>query len=90
MNKEIDDFIEKNMNEMNKGIEELRVSYEDEINCIDGNIINVYTLIEDVFPDVVRGMKEDMEVELENLKEQYDEHRNEGVEKIKSKYNIKK
>ena len=36
MMKEIEDFIEKNMDEMNKALEELRISFEDEINSVDG------------------------------------------------------
>jgi len=31
-----------------------------------------------------------MTVELENLKEQYEEHRREGIEKIKLKYSNKR
>jgi hypothetical protein len=42
-----------------------------------------------VFPDVYKGLKEDMDAELENLKDQYEEQRREGIEKIKSKYNKK-
>ncbi len=79
MMKEIEDFIEKNMAEMHKALDELRISFEDEIKSVD----------EEVFADVVKGLKEDMVVELENLKEQYEEQRREGVEKIKSKYNKK-
>ncbi len=47
-------------------------------------------ILEEVFPDVVRGLKEDMDVELENLRDQYEEQRREGIEKIKSKYNKRK
>lgn len=34
--KEIEDFIEKNIYEMNKALEELKISFEDEINNVDG------------------------------------------------------
>jgi hypothetical protein len=37
MLKDIEEFIEKNMNEMHKGLEELRFSFEEEINAVDGN-----------------------------------------------------
>ncbi len=36
MMKEIEDFIEKNMDEMHKALEELRISFEDEIKSVDG------------------------------------------------------
>jgi hypothetical protein len=34
-------------------------------------------------------LKEDMDVELENLRDQYEEQRRDGIEKIKAKYNRK-
>ncbi len=51
--------------------------------------MNIIKPLEEVFPDVVRGLRDDMVVELENLKDQYEEQRREGVEKIKNKYNGK-
>jgi hypothetical protein len=51
--------------------------------------VNIIKPLEEVFPDVVRGLRDDMVVELENLKDQYEEQRREGVEKIKNKYNGK-
>jgi hypothetical protein len=36
MLKEIEDYIEKNMNEMHLALEELKISFEDEINSLDG------------------------------------------------------
>jgi len=35
-------------------------------------------------------MKEDMEIELSNLRDQYEELRKDEIEKIKTKYNKKK
>jgi hypothetical protein len=52
------------------------------------NIIYVF-ILEEVFPDVVKGLREDMESELEHLKEQYEEQRREGIDKIKNKYDKK-
>jgi hypothetical protein len=57
------------------------------LNFIFQNLILYFFILEEVFPDVVRGLKEDMDVELENLQDQYEEQRREGVEKIKAKYN---
>ena len=37
MLKEIEEFIERNMAEMHKELEEIKVSYEDEIITVDGN-----------------------------------------------------
>ena len=36
MLKEIEEYIEKNMGEMHKALEELKISFEDEINSMDG------------------------------------------------------
>ncbi len=36
MLKEIEEYIEKNMAEMHKALEELKISFEDEINSMDG------------------------------------------------------
>lgn len=45
--------------------------------------------IEEVFPDVVKGLKEDMENELDLLKDQYEEQRSIEMEKIKNRYEKK-
>lgn len=36
MLKEIEDYIEKNIDEMHRAVEELKISFEDEINSMDG------------------------------------------------------
>jgi hypothetical protein len=43
--------------------------------------------LEEVYGEVIRGLKDDMEVELENLRLLYEEERGNGVDKIKEKYN---
>ncbi len=45
-----------------------------------------FNYLENVFPEVVNGLKEDMKNELELLKEQYEEQRRVEVEKIRNKY----
>ncbi len=45
-----------------------------------------YNFIESIFPDVVRGLREDMTSELEILRDQYEEQRRTEVEKIRNKY----
>ena len=58
--------------------------------CDDGFIVVGFLILmlilAEIFPDVVRGLQEDMGIDLENLKEQYEEQRRIGVEKLKSKY----
>lgn len=36
MMKEIEDYIEKNLNEMHMALEELKISFKEEIKCVDG------------------------------------------------------
>jgi len=76
MQKEIDDFMNKNIREMNEAVEEIRFSYTEDMKDIDEN----------VFPEIMEELKSDMHIEIENLKEKYDELRNTEVEKIKAKY----
>jgi hypothetical protein len=76
MNRDVDEYIQKDIQEMTKALNELRLSFEEEIETLD----------EELFKDVVSGLKEDMRNELENLKEQYEEHRREEIEKIRRKY----
>jgi hypothetical protein len=46
--------------------------------------------IEEIFPDIVIGLKEDMEAELENMKDHFEEHERQEIEKIRIKYNLRK
>jgi hypothetical protein len=43
-----------------------------------------------MFPDVVKGLREDMESEMENLKDQYEEQQSEEIDKIKARYSKNK
>ena len=76
MLREIEEFVQKNMDEMYKSFEELKASFQEEINEAEEN----------GFPDIAEGLKEDLENELENLKDQYEEQRRVETEKIKKKY----
>ena len=76
MLKEIEEYVEKNMNEMYKALDELKESFETEIKEADEN----------GYPEIANGLKEDMEVELENLKDQYEEQRRVETDKIRAKY----
>ena len=40
MQKEIEDYLTKNMEEMYKGLEQLKLSFEEEIKTMEGNIID--------------------------------------------------
>lgn len=91
MLRDIEEFIEKNMKEMHMALDELRLSFEEEIQDVDGKSSAIlrkfyFYFLEEVFPDVVNGLREDMKVELENLREQYEDQRRLEVEKIRHKY----
>jgi hypothetical protein len=76
MLREIEDYVQKNMDEMYKAFEELKASFQEEINEAEEN----------GFTDIAEGLKEDLKVELDNLKDQYEEQRRVETEKIKAKY----
>jgi len=70
MQSEVECFINLNLEEMYKGISELKLSYECEIKQMEDN----------GYPTVVKGLLEEMKVEMETLKEQYEESRRKGIE----------
>ena len=76
MLREIEDYVQKNMNEMYQALEELKASFQEEINEAEEN----------GFDSIAEGLKEDLQVELDNLKDQYEEQRRIETEKIKKKY----
>ena len=76
MLREIELFVQKNMDEMYQAFEELKASFEDEIKEAEEN----------GFDDIAEGLKEDLQNELDNLKDQYEEQRRVETEKIKAKY----
>lgn len=60
------------------------------IQWMVGDKIVKITFLETLYPDIVNGLREDMNNELENLKLQYEEQRRVEVEKIRTKYLKKK
>lgn len=76
MLREIEDYVQKNMNEMYQALEELKASFQEEINEAEEN----------GFTDIADGLKEDLQNELDNLKDQYEEQKRLETEKIKAKY----
>ena len=56
MLREIEDYVQKNMNEMYQAVEELKVSFQEEINEAEEN----------GFDSIAEGLKEDLQVELVN------------------------
>jgi hypothetical protein len=76
MLREIEIYVQKNMDEMYQALEELKASFQDEIKEAEEN----------GFDDIAEGLKEDLQSELDNLKEQYEEQRRVETEKIKAKY----
>ena len=63
MLREIEDYVQKNMNEIYQALEELKASFQEEINEAEENCLD----------DIANGLKEDLRVELDNLKDQYEE-----------------
>ena len=76
MLREIEEYVQKNMNEMYQAFDELKASFQDEIKEAEEN----------GFDDIAQGLKDDLQSELDNLKDQYEEQRRVETEKIKAKY----
>ena len=74
--KEIEEYVEQNMKEMYKAIEELKQSYEDEIN----------EAVESGFEEIAEGLRNDLKFEEENLTAQYEEERMKQIELIREKH----
>ena len=74
--KEIEEYVEKNMKEMYKAIEELKQSYEGEIN----------EAVESGFEEIAESLRNDLKFEEENLTAQYEEERTKQIELIRAKY----
>ena len=62
----------------------------DTLAKINNSLEDVETEIKEAdengYPEIANGLKEDMEVELENLKDQYEEQRRVETDKIRAKY----
>jgi hypothetical protein len=76
--REIDMFVEKNASDMYNSMKEIRESYEREIAEVD----------EETFGEIVQSLKEEMEGELENIRNLYEMEKNNGIEKINNKYHL--
>ena len=74
--KEIEEYVEENMKEMYKAIEELKQSYEGEIN----------EAVESGFDEIAESLRNDLKFEEENLTAQYEEERMKQIELIRAKY----
>ena len=74
--KEIEEYVEQNMKEMYKAIEELKQSYEGEIN----------EAVESGFDEIAESLRNDLKFEEENLTAQYEEERMKQIEIIRAKY----
>jgi hypothetical protein len=68
--KEIEEYVEQNMKEMYKAIEELKQSYEGEIN----------EAVESGFDEIAESLRNDLKFEEENLTAQYEEERMKQIE----------
>lgn len=76
MHKEVEVYVEKNMNDMFIALDELKKTFESEIAEAESN----------GFPDIAESLREDMKSELDNLKDQFEEQRRIETEKIRGKF----
>ena len=74
--KEIEEYVQQNMKEMYKAIEELKESYETEIKEAADN----------GFDEIADSLREDLKAEEEGLISQYEEERMKQIELIREKY----
>ena len=74
--KEIEEYVEQNMKEMYKALEELKQSYEGEIS----------EAVESGFDEIAESLRNDLKFEEENLTAQYEEERIKQIELIRAKY----
>jgi len=74
--KEIEEYVEQNMKEMYKAIEELKQSYEGEIN----------EAVESGFEEIAESLRSDLKFEEENLTAQYEEERMKQIELIRERH----
>jgi hypothetical protein len=74
--KEIEEYVEQNMKEMYKALEELKQSYEGEIN----------EAVESGFEEIAESLRSDLKFEEENLTAQYEEERMKQIELIREKH----
>jgi len=76
MEVEIEKLIKKNLEEMHKNIDQLKESLVNEAKSMEEN----------GFPHVAKKLYAEIEVEVEEMKEQYEESRITEIEKIRLKY----
>ena len=74
--KEIEEYVQQNMKEMYKAIEELRESYE----------IEIKEAIDNGFDEIAESLREDLKSEEEGLVSQYEEEKMKQIELIREKY----
>ena len=74
--KEIEEYVEQNMKEMYKALEELKQSYEGEIS----------EAVESGFDEIAESLRNVLKFEEENLTAQYEEERMKQIELIRAKY----
>ena len=74
--KQIEQFAEQNMNEMYTAIDDLKKSYETEIN----------EALESGFTEIAESLKADLKSEIENLEAQYEEQKLKQVDLIRTNY----
>ena len=81
MNKEIESFISKNIKEMNSAVLEIEVAYAEEIKEIQK-----FEELGSEYTCVILNLKKELNDEIKNLKEKYEENRAKEIKKIKMNY----
>jgi len=77
MNSEIEQYIIKNISEMNISIKEIEISYYEDIKKFDDN---------EIFSNLILNLKEEMQEQIENVKQIYEKERKNQIRKIKNSY----
>lgn len=78
MNREIEEFISKNIKEMKAAIQELEANYMEDIKKFEES--------GDVYADVISNLRNEMQEEIKQIKLRYEENRADEIKKIKTNY----
>ena len=84
INKEIEEFLIKNINEMENEIKLLTESYEDDISKFEDGNRNI--ILDDVYIDIIKKLRDELKSEVKKINDKYEVQRANHIEKIKSNY----
>ena len=84
INKEIEEFLIKNINERENEIKLLTESYEDDISKFEDGNRNL--ILDDVYIDIIKKLRDELKSEVKKINDKYEVQRANHIEKIKSNY----